>query len=211
MKEITTCNFKHHKDRVLYGDTACSSWLWFQTEPGDGILRMEVLDCESLCWRTWEYDVLCIVVDLYSDISTTFWINNCLWNWNCMTMMTMTSMVVVLLMMNLVDVPPALLALSSGLDASLSSSPVSLPQLIIVVIIVMKIIVMFIYLKLRNSVSSFHWLSSSIFNVRRRRSFVPHPWHLLSSPLYDVSDHTNQIFSVRIWSWQHVSVIHCWV
>ena len=42
-------------------------------------------------------------------------------------------------------------------------------------------IVMFIYLKLRNSVSSFHWLSSSIFNVRRRRSFVPHPWHLLSS------------------------------
>ena len=40
---------------------------------------------------------------------------------------------------------------------------------------------------------------------------VPHPWHLLSSPLYDVSDHTNHIFSVRIWSWQHVSVIHCWV
>ena len=28
---------------------------------------------------------------------------------------------------------------------------------------------------LRNSVSSFHWLSSSIFNVRRRSSFVPHP------------------------------------
>ena len=41
--------------------------------------------------------------------------------------------------------------------------------------------------------------------------FVPHPLHLLSSPLYDVSDHTNQIFSVRIWSWQHVNVIHCWV
>ena len=39
-----------------------------------------------------------------------------------------------------------------------------------------------------------------------RRLFVPHPWHLLSSPLYDVSDHTNHIFSVRIWSWQHVSV-----
>ena len=32
-------------------------------------------------------------------------------------------------------------------------------------------------------------------------------WHLLSSPLYDVSDYTNHIFSVRIWSWQHVSVI----
>ena len=42
-------------------------------------------------------------------------------------------------------------------------------------------------------------------------SFVPHPWHILSSPLFDVSDHTNHIFSVRIWSWQHVSVIHCWV
>ena len=35
---------------------------------------------------------------------------------------------------------------------------------------------------------------------------VPHRWHLLSSPLYDVSNHTNHIFSVRIWSWQHVSV-----
>ena len=42
-------------------------------------------------------------------------------------------------------------------------------------------------------------------------SFVPHPWHILSSPLYDVSDHTNNIFSVRIWSWQHVSVKICWV
>ena len=51
---------------------------------------------------------------------------------------------------------------------------------------------------------------SSIFNVCRL-SFVPHPWHLFSSPLYDVSDHTNHIFSERIWSWQHVSVIHCWV
>ena len=44
---------------------------------------------------------------------------------------------------------------------------------------------------------------------------VPHPSHLLSSSLYDVSDHTNHIFSVRIWSWQHVSLniscIHCWV
>ena len=38
------------------------------------------------------------------------------------------------------------------------------------------------------------------------RSFVPHRWHLLSSPLYDISEHTNHIFSVRIWSWQHVSV-----
>ena len=38
-----------------------------------------------------------------------------------------------------------------------------------------------------------------------RCSFVPHRWHLLSSPLYDVSEHTNHIFSVRIWSWQHVS------
>ena len=35
---------------------------------------------------------------------------------------------------------------------------------------------------------------------------VPHPLHLFSSPLYDVSDHTNHIFSERIWSWQHVSV-----
>ena len=65
---------------------------------------------------------------------------------------------------------------------------------------------------LRNSASSFHWLSSSIFSVRLFVCLVvPHPWHLLSSPLYDVSDHTNHIFSVRIWSWQHVSVIHCWV
>ena len=48
---------------------------------------------------------------------------------------------------------------------------------------------------MRNSASSFHWLSSSIFNVRL---FVPHPWHLLSSPLYDVSAHTNHIFS-SIW------------
>ena len=37
-------------------------------------------------------------------------------------------------------------------------------------------------------------------------SFVLHPWHLLSSPLYDVSEHTNHIFSARIWSWQHASV-----
>ena len=42
---------------------------------------------------------------------------------------------------------------------------------------------------------------------------VPHRWHLLLSPLYDVSGHTNHIFSVRIWSWQHVSVniFCCWV
>ena len=41
------------------------------------------------------------------------------------------------------------------------------------------------------------------------RSSVPHC--NISSPLYDVSDHTNHIYSVRISSWQHVSVIHCWV
>ena len=57
---------------------------------------------------------------------------------------------------------------------------------------------------LRDSASSFHWLSSSIFSCCS--SVVPHRWHLLSSPLYDVSEHTNHIFSVRIWSWQHVSV-----
>ena len=34
------------------------------------------------------------------------------------------------------------------------------------------------------------------------RSVVPHRWHLLSFPLYDVSEHTNHMFSVRIWSWQ---------
>ena len=58
---------------------------------------------------------------------------------------------------------------------------------------------------LRDSASSFHWLSSSIFSCCSS-SFVPHRWHLLSSPLYDASEHTNHIFSVRIWSWQHVSV-----
>ena len=57
---------------------------------------------------------------------------------------------------------------------------------------------------LRDSASSFNWLSSSIFSYCR--SVVPHRWHLLSSLLYDVSKHTNHIFSVRIWSWQHVSV-----
>ena len=62
-----------------------------------------------------------------------------------------------------------------------------------------------IYL-LRNSASSFHWLSSCIFSCSFGRSFVPHRWHLLSSPLYDASEHTNHIISVRIWSWQHVSV-----
>ena len=36
---------------------------------------------------------------------------------------------------------------------------------------------------------------------------VPHPWHLHLSPLYEVLDHTNQIFSVRIWSWQRVIII----
>ena len=39
------------------------------------------------------------------------------------------------------------------------------------------------------------------------RPSVPHRWHLHLSPLYDVLDHTNQIFSVRIWSWQRISVI----
>ena len=37
--------------------------------------------------------------------------------------------------------------------------------------------------------------------------FVPHRWHLHLSPQYDVLDHTNHIFSVRIWSWQYISVI----
>ena len=41
--------------------------------------------------------------------------------------------------------------------------------------------------------------------------FVPHRWHLHLSPQYDVLDHTNHIFSVRIWSWQYVSVNICWV
>ena len=36
---------------------------------------------------------------------------------------------------------------------------------------------------------------------------VPHRWHLHLSPLYEVLDHTNQIFSVRIWSWQRVIII----
>ena len=40
-----------------------------------------------------------------------------------------------------------------------------------------------------------------------RLSIVPHPWHLHLSPLYEVLDHTNQIFSVRIWSWQRVIII----
>ena len=38
--------------------------------------------------------------------------------------------------------------------------------------------------------------------------FVPHRWHLHLSPQYDVLDHTNHIFSVRIWSWQYISVIN---
>ena len=52
---------------------------------------------------------------------------------------------------------------------------------------------------LRDSASSF--LNLQLFV----RSFVPHRWHLLSSPLYDISEHKNHIFSERIWSWQHVS------
>ena len=57
--------------------------------------------------------------------------------------------------------------------------------------------------------ASIGWVALS--SVFVRSLFVPHPLHLLSSPLYDVSDHTNHIFSVRIWSWQHVSVNICWV
>ena len=64
------------------------------------------------------------------------------------------------------------------------------------------------FMILRNSASSIHWLSSSIFTC----SFVrPALYHLILSPLYDVSDHTNHKFPIRIWSWHHVSVIHCWV
>ena len=57
---------------------------------------------------------------------------------------------------------------------------------------------------LRDSASSFHWLSSSIFSYWL---FVPHRWHLLSSPLYDVFEHTNHLFSVGIWSWKHVILL----
>ena len=56
---------------------------------------------------------------------------------------------------------------------------------------------------LQGSASSYHWLSSSICSYCL---VVSHPSHLLSSPLYDVSEHTNHIFSVRIWSWHHDSV-----
>ena len=59
--------------------------------------------------------------------------------------------------------------------------------------------------------ASIGWVAlSSVFGCL---FVVPHRWHLLSSPLYDVSVHTNHIFSVRIWSWQHVSVniFCCWV
>ena len=52
--------------------------------------------------------------------------------------------------------------------------------------------------------ASIGWVA--LYSLFGCSSFVPHPWHLLSSPLYDVSDHTNHIFSVSIWSWQHVSV-----
>ena len=38
-------------------------------------------------------------------------------------------------------------------------------------------------------------LSSMFVRSYVRSSFVLHPWHLLSSPLYDVSDHTHHIFS----------------
>ena len=90
----------------------------------------------------------------------------------------------------------------------LSGSPEGIPQMILwdIIDIIQKEELQLVA-KLQNSASSFHlMLSSSIFNVCRCSSFVPHRWHLLSSLLYDVSDHTNHIFSVRIWSWQHVSV-----
>ena len=49
------------------------------------------------------------------------------------------------------------------------------------------------------------WVALSLLVVR---SFVrPDRWHLHLSPLYEVLDHTNQIFSVRIWSWQRVIII----
>ena len=50
-----------------------------------------------------------------------------------------------------------------------------------------------------------HWLRALSSLVCS--SFVPHPLHLHLSPLYEVLDHTNQIFSVRIWSWQRVIII----
>ena len=52
------------------------------------------------------------------------------------------------------------------------------------------------------------WVALSSLVVRPSvRPSVPHRWHLHLSPLSDVLDHTNHIFSVMIWSWQHVSVI----
>ena len=57
--------------------------------------------------------------------------------------------------------------------------------------------------------ASIAWVALS--SVVRRSLSVPHSD--ISSYLHynDVLDHTNHIFSVRIWSWQHVSAIHCWV
>ena len=59
---------------------------------------------------------------------------------------------------------------------------------------------------LRNSASSFHWLSSELY---LQCSFVRCSSRIrdTSSHLHCVSDHTNQIFSVRIWS---VSFIAEW-
>ena len=57
-----------------------------------------------------------------------------------------------------------------------------------------------------NSGPIVHWLSSPIFPCSSSSSSVPHRWHLHLSPPYDVLDHTNHMISVRIWSWQHVSV-----
>ena len=64
---------------------------------------------------------------------------------------------------------------------------------------------------LRNSASSFHGLSSSIFNVRSPRigNTSSHLHYMMFQTIQ------NNIFSVRIWSWQRVSVniswIHYWV
>ena len=40
-------------------------------------------------------------------------------------------------------------------------------------------------------------------------SFVPHTSHLLSSPLYGVSDHTNHTFSETSWHSVHYPLTHC--
>ena len=54
--------------------------------------------------------------------------------------------------------------------------------------------------------------NSAVQHSKAERLYLRHPsvphWqnpHL--SPQYDVLDHTNHVFSVRIWSWQHVIII----